>query len=443
MANGFRAALILSLLSHVDAFWRMNCALVQRGRIDPLVSPGAIAGHTHSIMGGSNIGINATFDSLSNSECSSCEITADKSAYWSPTLFYQYPNGSVLSVPNNGGVAYYLGRGPNTNKTVPFPNGLNILSGNMAARSYDKTTMTWGNATYPPRPIADRVSFACLKDNQPPEQHYMFDTDCPYGMRAQIHYQSCWNGRELYKADNSHVAYQSQIDNGICPPTHPIQIPHIFLEVLYSVANVPKQPGGRFVFAQGDPTGYGFHGDFQNGWNFDVLQEAVTNCLSVENYGTIGECPILQRYQTSGYSYNCPERPPQIGERVTGLLPRLPGCNRITEGPEAAPFASNQCDPSQPKPSVTTTVDSTTRPTAQVSPGSSWPSSGQQRYVNCFADNVNGVRALNAVRMSNYNVMTVDYCQSWCKSKGYRLSGVEWGQEVNTALPVLTPKSMC
>lgn len=78
-----------------------------------------------------------------NSACTSCEISADKSAYWSPTLYYSYANGSFLEVPHNGGVVYYLGRGPNVNKTIPFPKGVMILSGDAAARSYDKYTTTY------------------------------------------------------------------------------------------------------------------------------------------------------------------------------------------------------------------------------------------------------------------------------------------------------------
>ena len=95
-----------------------------------------------------DIGINSTADSMTNSECTSCEINADKSAYWSPTLYYRYPNGSFLEVPHNGGVVYYLGRGPNAKQTVPFPKGLNILTGSMSARSYDNTTYTWGNCKW-------------------------------------------------------------------------------------------------------------------------------------------------------------------------------------------------------------------------------------------------------------------------------------------------------
>lgn len=85
-------------------------------------------------------------------------------------MYYSYPNGSFLEVGHNGIVAYYLGRGPNRDATVPFPKGLNILSGDKSAPCYDNTTYTWGNATYTGRPVADRVSFACLEDAPIPEQ---------------------------------------------------------------------------------------------------------------------------------------------------------------------------------------------------------------------------------------------------------------------------------
>lgn len=49
-----RAALALLFLGNAEAFWRMQCAIIQRGRIDTLVNPGALAAHSHSIIGGSS-----------------------------------------------------------------------------------------------------------------------------------------------------------------------------------------------------------------------------------------------------------------------------------------------------------------------------------------------------------------------------------------------------
>ena len=48
------AALALASVGGVDAFFRLNCAKVQVGRIDPIVNPGALAAHCHTIVGGSS-----------------------------------------------------------------------------------------------------------------------------------------------------------------------------------------------------------------------------------------------------------------------------------------------------------------------------------------------------------------------------------------------------
>lgn len=48
-------------------------------------------------------------------------------------------NGSVVEVPHDGTVVYYLGRG-NNQTLEPFPPGLRMLSGSMTARSYDSGT---------------------------------------------------------------------------------------------------------------------------------------------------------------------------------------------------------------------------------------------------------------------------------------------------------------
>lgn len=152
--------------------------------------------------------MNSTYNSLLNSECSSCEIQADKSAYWTPLLYYQYPNGSFVDVPHGGAVAYYLSRGVLAKNTIPFPKGFMMLSGDKGARSYDNHTYTFGNATYPGRPVADRVSFACLPLGPPqPEQPWMFSTDCGNGMRAQIHFQSCCKSIKSRMGKHSDVSW--------------------------------------------------------------------------------------------------------------------------------------------------------------------------------------------------------------------------------------------
>lgn len=186
-------------------------------------------------------------------------------------------------MPNSGHVIYYLGRGDNRTNIQPFPPGFRMLSGDAGARSYDNATFTFGGTTgatyvngtvgstsltggtwvnnpnasgrkFYGRPVSDRTSFNCLDASPLPETPNMVRTNCANGLRAQIHFQSCWDGINLYKSDNSHVAYMSQIDNGVCPPGYPVQFVHLFYEVLYGTNNI-KLDGGQFVFAQGDTTG--------------------------------------------------------------------------------------------------------------------------------------------------------------------------------------------
>jgi hypothetical protein len=57
---------------------------------------------------------NSDFNSLQSSSCSSCEVQADKSAYWTPQLYYAHANGTFDEVPNYGMTVYYVGKWPPT-----------------------------------------------------------------------------------------------------------------------------------------------------------------------------------------------------------------------------------------------------------------------------------------------------------------------------------------
>lgn len=94
------------------------------------------------------------------STCTSCAVQADRSGYWTPQLYYQHTNGSFEEVPNNEMLVYYLARGPDSviNKTVPFPKGFQMLSGNPYLRVFDNQTRTWDGSSA----IAERVSYNCI-----------------------------------------------------------------------------------------------------------------------------------------------------------------------------------------------------------------------------------------------------------------------------------------
>ena len=216
-----------------------------------------------------------------------------------------------------------------------------MLSGVATARSYDTQTLIPGSD----RPKADRVSFACLDVAPSKEQPGMTRTSCVNGLRAQIHFQSCWDGINLYKEDNSHVEYMSGLDNGVCPDTHRVPLIHLFYEVLYSVNDI-NQDGGQFVFSQGDITGYGFHGDFMNGWDQATLKSAIDQGCATTSGGVVSDCAAFKAYDNpKTFSQNCPEQPAIIKEPVHGMISKLPGCITITSGPAAAKPADMSCSP--------------------------------------------------------------------------------------------------
>lgn len=51
--NTLAVALIVAA-TQVNAFFRINCGIIQTGRVDPIVNPGAVAAHAHTIVGGSS-----------------------------------------------------------------------------------------------------------------------------------------------------------------------------------------------------------------------------------------------------------------------------------------------------------------------------------------------------------------------------------------------------
>jgi hypothetical protein len=63
--------------------------------------------------------------------------------------------------------------------------------------------------------------------------------------------------------------------------------------------------------------------------------------------------------------------------------------------------------------------------TATVKPIASpnWASSG------CYSEATNYNRALNSTYYTDYNGMTPQACQSFCKARGLKFAGVEYAQE--------------
>jgi Domain of unknown function (DUF1996) len=138
------------------------------------------------------------------------------------------------------------------------------------------------------------------------------------------------------------MAYPDGIDNGLCPPSHPNHLISIFYEVYFDVAQFNAiNDGGRFALSNGDPTGYGLHADFMNGWDRSVLSRAVDQCTA--NSGVIEDCPVFQnegRFNADADMNACAAPNPLPSEPILGVVvPYLPGCVAVTDGPAPATSA--------------------------------------------------------------------------------------------------------
>lgn len=67
--------------------------------MDPLVDPGKVGSHVHSIKGGSAFSTTSTSADLRKSNCASCSVGQDMSAYWTPAVYFVSDDGSMEVVP--------------------------------------------------------------------------------------------------------------------------------------------------------------------------------------------------------------------------------------------------------------------------------------------------------------------------------------------------------
>ncbi|ORY92817.1 hypothetical protein BCR35DRAFT_349137 [Leucosporidium creatinivorum] len=429
LGRSLSAIALLASLSSVEAFWRMPCnkpLIVERA--DPIVNPGKISGHVHTVSGGSNFDLSSTFETLRESTCTSCLVKQDMSAYWTPQMYFQWANGSFTDVEQtSGGIIYYLQRdnAADVGPVQAFPDGLRMLIGNPFLRSYSGS------------PMAQAIGWNCLGETENIKTPYLPSTNCPNGLRGELRTSTLGSGHGadltnsaasfLQSSDHiSHMAYPEGDEIGPCPSTHPIRIVTLFYEMMWSVDpwKIVRSQGLNtsqpFVLAMGDPTGYGYHADFFDGWDKTVLQEAIDTCT--DDSGVIQLCSVFDLYDDNA---SC-AKTPDVDEQVVGLtLAALPGCNPVTYGPANAVPCAVSTSPAVF--SSTTVYTNGIAPPGSATLGNvpkvvtsykSWT------YQDCYSDNVGGVRGLPTLLSTA--AKTVEACLDACSAGGFSLCSVEY-----------------
>ncbi|KAL1632592.1 hypothetical protein SLS56_003491 [Neofusicoccum ribis] len=370
----------LALSGAADAFWRMPCrGRTGLARIDPIVDTGEVSSHAHAIHGGNNFGMSIGYADLVSSSCTSCQVTQDNSAYWTPSMHFIYTNGTTVVVPQVGGMlAYYLLYGDNVQA---FPKNFRMLAGDMRQRNFTLAVpdpeKPWTGEDATQKALEQKaLGFNCLHYNvNPPEatlyRHFLpdksfLDENCSDGLRLEVMFPSCWNGKDLDSDDHkSHMAYPDQTITGTCPEGFETRLISLMYETIWAT-NDFIGVDGEFVLSYGDPTGYGYHGDFMSGWDVDFLQSAVETCTNES--GKVEDCALFN-LQEEADMLDCKFDVPEVlaDENCAGPTDGLCGNVPIQYGPE---YASTQAAETSP-PAISTTSHSSTPlvPTLSYSTG--------------------------------------------------------------------------
>ncbi|TBU43439.1 WSC-domain-containing protein [Dichomitus squalens] len=376
-------------------------------RLDPVISPNAIGSHVHSIVGASRFQNVYDPADLVQSNCTTIPVQPDKSNYWAPQLYHQDQNTSLFTpIPTSFNIYYLMRPGPMNESIKAFPPGLRMVAGDPNRRSYNASDFA-----------QQAISFVCLDfnadhSNDPDwdERPNFFDHNCPDGMRAQVFFPSCWDGVNLDSPDHtSHMAYPIQNYNGgDCPDSHPVHLVSLFYEMFVSVDQFDFWGNGTWVLANGDTTGYGHHGDFTNGWDVDLLQNAIDNCPNAT--GNVMDCPPLAAAMDQASADACVLET-EIVDEDTGFetpLSALPGCNPLWNGTGLRTECLSDAELPQLIP-------------AQTPLPTNWSE------IGCIAEGTNG-RALIGASTTSPN-LTRAACVAFCESKGFALAGVEFSDE--------------
>lgn len=332
-------ALATAQLAVGQELMRFGCSQLTLDRIDPLVNPGAVPSpHMHQIIGGNSF--NASMDPTSldpprDASCTTCSFAEDFSNYWTPNLYFRARNGTFKHVPIfanlglgqiQGGMTVYYIRGYRAaDKVTTFKPGFRMLVGDAANRD--------------PAKVPRQLCYRCEHNMQqsPFGGAPCTGTDtttfpkepCGGGWRVTVTFPSCWDGKTLDTPNHmDHIAYPSQgtfETGGACPSTHPVKIPQVMYEIMMDTtafndpSEWPEDGSQPFVWAMGDTTGAGIHGDYLFGWKGDALQRAMDmKCNGVN-------CPGMER-QTDAVSNACAKA--QIASEPVGddgWLTTLPG----------------------------------------------------------------------------------------------------------------------
>lgn len=212
------------------------------------------------------------------------------------------------------------------------------------------------------------IGFNCLHyatgNNEPtlgrhhlPDKAFL-DSNCNDGVRLEMQFPSCWNGEsDGGPTHKSHVAYPDGVSVGNCPKGYDRRLITLMFETIVATDKF-KDKTGQFVLANGDPTGFGYHGDFISAWKDNTLEKALKQCDEQVPSGNMKDCPVFDFTEDSDECKLSKGLPDAIAhEDVKGPMKGLVNGLQIAYGPAPAqkpgksdqPASKQSSPPAQPE----------------------------------------------------------------------------------------------
>jgi hypothetical protein len=237
-----------------------TCTLTKTLPNDPIMMPGMTGmSMQHDFFGNPAVDAHSTSKGLVGG-ASSCSTSADASAYWTPVV---YQNGKALEPRST--LIYWRAPASSASSVKTMPAGMTMIAGNEAAtKSQSDRIIDW---TCTPS-AGDLVP---MRSDAPHDCGSAF-------LRLVITFPNCWDGHSLAGKGQTNVVYQSA--GGVCPSSHPVQIPQIVMHIAYptsTASNLTLSIGPT----QTGPTVTG-HADFMMGWDQSRMDANVAACIDTQ-----------------------------------------------------------------------------------------------------------------------------------------------------------------
>jgi hypothetical protein len=275
--------------AHAGGEFNTQCNYSHTLPDDPIVYPGkAGEAMVHDFFGNTNTNASSTYDSLNSNKATTCDSTADRSAYWAPQL----KRASGIINPTFEKTYYKDDHDVASYPIHAIPLGLQMLAGDHMGTS--------------PNP---HINFLCLgtgnyTTTMPTSCPAVSGSGEPSTLNISVHFPDCWDGvnlvpnlgsgranrmKGLMKAASGalNVAYRNS--DGTCPAGYPVKIPELQLNISYPLGDDPDLTtaqlsldpilqNGQWVPQWGSM--YTAHGDFFNAWHAQSMQFIVDSCMN-------------------------------------------------------------------------------------------------------------------------------------------------------------------